>query len=152
VRRFTHGWLAAVLGMTACATPLPATIESPRVNIADVSVIGMTVLEQRYSFSLRLQNSNTFALPVRGISVSFSINGHEIGHGVSDAAFSLPPLGEVVRDIEVVSDLGRMAQALEARPSGAPVAGDYRLKGRLLLDGRSEPVAFEYRGEVKSSR
>jgi len=142
-----HSALAAVLVLAACTTPLPAKIESPRVSIANIDVVGLTVLEQHFAVSLRIQNPNAFSLPVRGMSVSLSISGREVGQGVSAASFELPALSEVVRDIEITSDLSRLSHALRPGPRSSP-SPDFRLRGQLALTGRTEPLAFEYGGAV----
>jgi len=142
-------WAALVVwALTGCATPLPENIAAPRVSIVNVDVVGLTVLEQRYRLSLRLQNPNAFALPVNGLSVSFSINGEDVGEGVSDAPFSLPAMGQVVRDVDVTSDLSRLAHALRPRQQARPPAAEFRLRGQLALAGRVQPIAFEYGGSV----
>ena len=146
IRRY--GWIVIVWGLVGCATPLPDHIESPSVTIANVDVVGLTVFEQRYKLSLRIQNPNAFDLPVRGMAVSMLINGKEIGKGVNNEHFTLPAIGEAVRDIEIVSGIDRLAHALQPPRSNATPAANFYLHGRLVLEDRQRSVAFKVGGAV----
>ena len=74
-------WLAAVLWvfvLSGCAS-LGKYSEPIRVSISDIQIIEMSLLEQLYAVTLRIQNSNEHPFTVRGGSFDLEINGSDFG-------------------------------------------------------------------------
>ena len=134
----------ACLLLAACAS-------APR---PDVFVIGMEpieggALEQRVRVDLRVQNPTREALAVTGMSVKLTVNGQPLARGVSNAAFSVPPLGEAKTSIvtsTTLIDLIRQVVGLQGR--GTP-SFDYRLEGTLYTGGAlGRSLPFESQGTL----
>ena len=129
--------IAALLAGCASHTPL------------DVFVIGITplegaALEQRIRIDLRILNPNDQALAAHGMRLQLDVNGQRLARGVSDAAFTVPRLGETTTSIVASTslfDLARQVVSLSARQSM-----DYTLSGELFVDGMGRSAKFHQAG------
>ena len=137
-----------VLVITSCATT-GRYPESPRVSLSGIQPKEMALLEQRYSLQLRIMNPNDTAIPVEGISYAIEINGREFAYGVSNAAVSIPPFGEALLDVEVVSNLLNIKQQVQEMQGERHDSLRYRLTGKISLDNSPARLPFEYEGELK---
>ena len=142
-------WLLLLaLLVSACATT--ATFQDPpRVTLTSIQPKEMTLLEQRYSLQLRIMNPNEVAIPVEGLSYALEINGREFAYGVSNAAVSIPPFGEALLDVEVVSNLLNIMQQMREMQGEQHDSLRYRLSGKISLDNSPARLPFEYEGELK---
>ena len=142
-------WLLFLtLAITACATT--ATFQDPpRVTLTSIQPKDMTLLEQRYSLQLRIMNPNDVAIPVEGLSYALEINGREFAYGVSNATVSIPPFGEALLDVEVVSNLLNIMQQMQEMQGEQHDSLRYRLSGKISLDNSPGRLPFEYEGELK---
>ena len=61
----------------------------PEVNLVGLRVVELGLFEQRYELQLRVQNPNSFVLPISGMSYSPELNGEEFARGVSRGKVSL---------------------------------------------------------------
>lgn len=137
------GLLALLVG--GCAA-WRQQLEPPILTLAGIQLREVTLFEQRYQLRLRLQNPNETALPISGVHCRLFINEREFAQGVSSAAVEVPRFGEAVLEVDVVSDLRRVFEQLrdaEGRQAGSV---DYRLTGKVALEGRPVTLPFEYRG------
>lgn len=139
---------AAVLGACAAMQPL----EAPHVTLSDLRVVDVTLFEQTYGLTLRVQNPNPVALPITGMSFRLDINGAELGRGVSDRAVTVPAYGEATLEIKLVSNLARVIDQIRGFESGQAQGLRYRLAGRIHLASRVGTLPFDYRGELGSNR
>jgi len=139
-------FLLALL-VSACATT-SAYQEPPRVSLTSIQPKDMTLLEQRYSLRIRIMNPNDVAIPVEGLSYELEINGREFAYGVSNTAAVIPPFGEAVLDVEVVSNLLNIMQQLQELNGEQHTGLKYRLSGKLSLDNSPARLPFEYQGEL----
>jgi LEA14-like dessication related protein len=141
---------ALVVQLVACAG-LGRYPESPRVSLVSIQPRSMTMLEQRYGLQLRILNPNETAIPVEGLSYSLEINGREFAYGVSRQAVSIPPFGEALLDVDVVSSLLDVLQQVQGLGEQPPETLSYRLSGKLSLSNSLAQLPFDYRGELKYS-
>jgi len=142
--------LAAVLLLGACAG-LARYPEHPRVSLVSIRPVDMTLLEQRYALQLRILNPNETAIPVAGLHYSIEINGREFAYGVSSQAVTIPPFGEVLLDVVVVSNLLNILQQAQELGEPARDALQYRVTGQLSLENSFARLPFDYHGELKYS-
>ena len=94
--------VALLLG--GCAGLQPYA-ETPRVSLVSIKPLDMQMLEQRFVLELRIMNPNSAAIPVSGLSYALEINQREFAYGVSQQAVTIPPYGEALLQVEVVSNL-----------------------------------------------
>jgi len=64
--------LVGLISLAGCAG-LFQHLEAPHVSLADVRLRDSTLFEQRYVLFLRIQNPNTFAIPVQGLQYNLWI-------------------------------------------------------------------------------
>jgi LEA14-like dessication related protein len=133
--------------LTACAGT-GGYREPPRVSLAGIQPLDMTLLEQRYQLALRILNPNDVEMPLRGLSYSVEINGREFAYGVSRQAVTIPALGEAIVEVEVVSSLLDMLRQLRALDDDERQRLDYRISGGLRLANRKARLPFDYRGSL----
>jgi LEA14-like dessication related protein len=153
-RNCTAGrFLSLMLGMLLLAgcTTLNKYPEPPRVSLVSIQPKDMTLLEQRYGLQLRILNPNESAIPVEGLSYSLQINGHEFAYGVSRQAVSIPPFGEALLDVDVVSNLLSVMQQVQEMGGEQQESLQYRLAGKISLANSVGRLPFDYHGELKYS-
>ena len=142
-------WLSCLaLFVTACATT-GRYPESPRVSLTGIQAKDMTLLEQRYNLQLRIMNPNDTAIPVEGMSYSIEINGREFAYGVSNTSVSIPPFGEALLDVEVVSNLLNIMQQVQQMQGEQHESLKYRLTGKISLADSPARLPFDYQGELQ---
>jgi len=139
-----------VLLLAGCAT-MNQYPEQPRVSLVSIQPKDMTLLEQRYGLQLRILNPNETAIPVEGLSYSVEINGREFAYGVSRQAVSIPPFGEALLDVEVVSNLLNVMQQVQEMSNEPQDSLQYRLSGKISLGNSLVKLPFDYHGELKYS-
>jgi LEA14-like dessication related protein len=138
------GILLGALLLWGCASLQPYA-ESPRVSLVSIRPLEMQMLEQRFMLELRILNPNSVAIPVEGLSYALEINQREFAYGVSQQEVSIPPYGEALLQVEVVSNLlnvMRQLQQLGDSPGGGGL--EYRLRGKIGLAGLRQGLPFDY--------
>ncbi len=136
-----------VLFLSACAT-LPGSAQSPTVTITDIRPLEFGLLEQKYLLRLRIQNPNTFAVPVQGLSYQLELNARPFASGVSNQSLTLPSLGSEVVEVEAYSSLADIFQQLTRMQGGEGANINYRLVGKLNPSRTFNALSFEQRAEL----
>ena len=139
--------LVPALLLAGCAG-LGTYSEAPRVSLVSIRPLELGVLEQRYGLRLRILNPNDTALPVEGMAYALRINDREFAYGVSRQPVTIPPYGEALLDVDVVSNLLGVLQQLQEANTGKGESLTYRLTGHLNLENRPGKLPFDYRGEL----
>jgi len=106
--------------------------------------------EQRLLVRLRVQNPNDLALPVRGLDVSFELDGEDFAQGVSARSFEVPALGEAEFDMLVTANAATALLRIFEKGKGKRVETlDYRIRGKLSTSlGLLRSVPFDERGTL----
>lgn len=143
MRKFLVAVLAIVV--SGCAA-LQAVIEPPQVTLNNLQVLDMTLLEQRYAVTLRVQNPNPVPLPVTGMNFQIDINDTELGRGVSNRAVTVPAYGEALVEISLVEQPAACFQP-------DPGAGEQQDPEPALSPvGRAQPVGPDEQASIRLSR
>ncbi len=138
-------WLLALALLTGCAG-LAQRPEPPIVSVADIRMGDASLMEQRFVVTLRLQNPNDFALPLRGLRYDLKLNGHAFARGVSPAAVTVPAYGEKTLQVTVTSNLLSLFRQLQALSRGGPLK--YSLAGSIGIANRHLRLPFKQSGEL----
>jgi LEA14-like dessication related protein len=117
-----------------------------RVSIAGIGLADSTLLEQRYTLTIRLQNPSEREVRIDGLAYDLIVNGRLFARGVSDRTVVVPRFGEQTIDVTAVGPTGaifrhvldigqrtRIEYRLVGRTGGGGVFG-----GALRFDGRGE--------------
>ncbi len=133
--------------LTACSS-FGGYQETPHVSLVSIKPIEMGLLEQRYGLQLRILNPNDDEIPVKGLSYSIEINGHEFAYGVSRQPVTIPPFSEALLDVEVVSNLLNLMQQFQQMSNENTDSLDYRLKGKISLAKSLAKLPFNVEGKL----
>lgn len=143
--RFTLVCLLCLGSLLGCAHPF-TRVQPPSVSISEIHLVEAQLLEQRYRLRLRLQNPNSFALPISGMEYRLFINGVEFARGVSSQSAYVPAYEERLLDVEMVSTIGSLVGQLRNWSRRPEQAVRYRLAGEVDVAARFAPVSFEFHG------
>ena len=131
-------------GCTALLSPP----ERPNVSISHLELVDFQLFEQRYRLYLRVQNPNDFALSVTGMSFALELNGRRFASGVSARPLEVPPFGEAVTQVDVVSSLARALEQLQRAREGGLERVSYTFSGVLRLGNGGMRLPFARNGEL----
>jgi LEA14-like dessication related protein len=132
-----------------CAT-LDRDFEPPRLTLVSLYPISATLLEQKYLIEVRIQNPNERGLEIGGLHYELELNGRSFVSGVSNEALVVPPFSDAVVRTEGVSTLFGLLRQIQELNRGTREALEYRLRGRVSLNGWPGGARFDYRGELFS--
>ncbi|HTW38804.1 MAG TPA: LEA type 2 family protein [Steroidobacteraceae bacterium] len=137
---------AAALLTAGCSLFVPR-LETPRLTVVSIELGKSNFLTQHLTVRLRVENPNDRALPVRALSYTLEVAGEEAAHGVSNAAFTVPPNGAAQFDMDVTANLaGTLLRLLLANGAHSGEV-DYHLMGRVeLARGMLRSIPFDERG------
>lgn len=143
--------LSVVLVLVGCAALQMQTAEAPRVSISRLALTDLSLFEQRFALTLRLENPNEFALPISGFDYALELDGETFATGVSDRAVTVPALGEGEVTLSVASNLLANLEQFRRWQRDPPSALDYRVSGRLSVADAPVRLPFEYASRVDLS-
>ncbi|MFO1436339.1 MAG: LEA type 2 family protein [Gammaproteobacteria bacterium] len=142
--------LAGVAALLAACGGLPSKIDPPSVSLSDIRLVDMNLFEQTFAIKLRVQNPNSFEIPVHGLNYALELNGSEIAHGVNDQSVTFPALGEQIVEVNATTNLGSLLGQLgELAHNG--MNANYRIRGNFRAgNGLNSfiPIPFDQKGEV----
>lgn len=123
------------LFLAACAAGL-ADLQMPAVTLSNIEpAADMTLFEQKYDVTLRVQNPNDVDLPISGLSYAVTFNDQEFARGVSNEKTVIPALGEGLVRVTMISgalDWIKQINRLQTDPGLNP---SYSVSGVLYLEG-----------------
>jgi LEA14-like dessication related protein len=147
---FAFARAACLLALiSGCATSGP--VNPPRVTLADLRLVEVSLVEQRYAAKLRIQNPNEADLGVRGMEYTIFINGRKFADGVSGRHFTVPGFGETIVQVDLTSTVLRMFEQLQNLSSGESKVFRYGIAGSLSLDGFRGSVPFSHEDQIDLS-
>ena len=144
--RFATVVISSVLLLTGCAG-LYKQIETPMISVVNLHLVEATVFEQNYRIQLRIQNPNTFEIPVKGLQYTIELNDQHFASGVSNHSAVIPALDSAVIEGEAISTLLSFFRQFNNLQQGKLETISYRLNGKIHLTGLPSK-SFEYRGEM----
>lgn len=140
--------IASVLLLNSGCARAPTHVDSPRVTLAGIWLVGVNLLEQRYQIQLRIQNPNPFNLAIAGMEYDLEINDQVFARGVSNRHVTIARYSMELVSVEAVSTLTDVMRQLDLRDQHMQNTLRYRIKGTLNLRNRATDLPFEYRGEI----
>lgn len=139
--------LVLALLVPGCATL--SGLDAPRVSVSNITPQDMTLFEQKFVVTLRIQNPNDVALGVKGMSFSLDLNGKPFASGLSGQQVTIPRFGSELVDIEVFSGLTGILRQLQGFVAGGSPQFTYRLRGKAYLDQpASITLPVDEQGEI----
>ena len=138
-----HAAFLIIAAALAGCSGMPLRPDPPIISLAGLSPIEIGLFEQRYLVRLRIQNPNSYALPIARVSYKIEINDREFAHGVSRKGVTIPRQGEGVLELEVVSNLQALLAQLNSLMGAESPGLSYRLSGDISLVNRAFKIPFE---------
>jgi LEA14-like dessication related protein len=149
-----HAWLwplfliaLPLMMLSGCASLLPK-LQPPQLTVTGIVLGGGNLQQQQLQVRLHASNPNERAIAIRGIECHLDLSGRPFAQGTTDAAFTLPALGETDFTLDVTADIGAAMTALAGSLGHSSV--DYRLYGQVhLASGIVRTVPFSQNGRVR---
>lgn len=145
-RCLSAGWTGFALCMLTGCSSLPVDAEPLRVSLSGLSIVDITLYEQRYLLTLRVQNPNPRTINIRGMDYEIFINGQRFAEGVDNQRIEISPFSETTIDVAVVSNTRRIIEQLTRLDQHR--AFRYMLSGSVYLDGFGS-LPFRYSGSLE---
>jgi LEA14-like dessication related protein len=148
----TRRWqllVLATMGLVAagCASMLPK-LQAPQLAVTSVTIGSGNLQQQPIRLTLHVTNPNDRAIAIRDIECSLELAGAAFAEGTTDAAFTLPALGETDFNLNVTANLNNVLSALASGFNHHTV--DYRLYGQVRLQsGMVRTIPFDQKGSVR---
>ena len=133
--RLIHFQMALLaLCLSACATVPENLINSPRVSLSNVQVVGLGFESQTFLLSFDVTNPNPFPLPIRHVGYGVRLDGQRFASGETASEFTVPANGDTQFAISVDLDLLQTApQLLWLVRDGTRRDVSYELEGRFAV-------------------
>lgn len=124
--------------------------ETPQLSVVNVELQKSDLWEQRMKVRMRVVNPNDRPIPVKGLAVALEVQGQELAHGVSGAAFNVPALGEAEFDMNMTANMAGALIRLLGKGDEIRDQVEYRVTGKISLsEGMLRSIPFEDRGTFK---
>jgi LEA14-like dessication related protein len=133
--------------LAGCASVLPK-LEAPQLAVTSVVIGGGNSQQQQIRLTFHATNPNNRAIAIRSIECNLEIEGASFAQGATEAAFTLPALGETDFDLNVTANLNAVLAALAGGFGHHAV--DYRVYGQVHLQGGMlRTIPFDQKGRVR---
>ena len=149
-RRFVRGLIVLLLPATlaGCAA---LHLESPRVSLVDVGLEDVSLLRSSLVLELRVENPNSFRLPIERGVYTFFLGGERVGVGGTRTPLDVPAHGmshqEIVLELDNLRLLSRLRALVDRRSVGYRIEADHYVSGF-----RSQAIHSVAEGELDGSR
>ena len=140
------GLVLAVL-ITGCATTPPKPLP-PQVSLDGMRVSRLDPMATKFVIALRVRNPNPYDVVVSQLEASLVVNEERLLTGKLTAPATLPASGETRVEVEITTNFGGMANALE-RVTHEGKFG-YDVTGSATIQGT--PVTFSRKGELPAAQ
>jgi LEA14-like dessication related protein len=141
--------IITLLLTSGCSLLVPK-LETPQLSVVNVELQKSDLWEQRMKVRMRVVNPNDRPIPVKGLTCALEVQGEELAHGVSGAAFNVPALGEAEFDMNMTANMAGALIKLLGRGNEIGDQVEYRVKGKISLsEGFLRSIPFEDSGSFK---
>ena len=141
--------ILVLLLSSGCSLFVPK-LETPQLSVVNVELQKSDLWEQRMKVRMRVVNPNDRPIPVKGLTCALEVQGQELAHGVSSAAFNVPALGEAEFDMNMTANMAGALIKLLGKGDSIGDQVEYRVSGKIsLAEGLLRSIPFEDRGTFK---
>ena len=143
------GLLLLVTGLLLAAGcgELKPNYETPTINVSYFRPLPGTGIAPRFGIGLHVINPNDFALEVRGISYTVSLQGQKIVVGVARDLPTVPAYGEADIDLQAATDVISSIKLITGLMRDPQQVISYELDARLDIKGFARKVHVVREGE-----
>lgn len=136
-----------ITALSSCTSLLP-NFEEPQVSVNSFKVLPSGNLNPTFEIGLRVINPNSFALNLKGLSYTASIEGNKLLSGVANQLPIVPTYGEEEVKLNAQADLfgGFRLLADLLKPRETPIG--YTLKVKLDVGTFALPIYITREGNL----
>ena len=142
--------LAGILLAAACGELKP-DYETPTINVSYFRPLPGKGIAPRFGIGLHVINPNDFALDIRGISYTVSLQGQKIVVGVARDLPTVPAYGEADIDLQAATDVISSIKLITGLMRDPQQVISYELDARLDIRGFARKVHVVREGEFSFS-
>lgn len=124
--------LVALL-MSSCSS-LSSLVQKPGLSVADLSMVDGNLFQQTFRVRLKVDNPNSFALPILGLNYGLNIAGVDVADGTTANGVRIPANGTDYLDIDLSTNLLKSLPELSNVLKSGGKDLSYNFKGNLNLD------------------
>jgi len=144
--------LVPLLLVSACGALSSVKPEAPKVSVAGVRPLNISLTRQKLEFRLRVQNPNAFDLPIRSLDFVAELAGDEIATGRSDERVTVPANGEAEIRVDVVTGIDRLVGKFRSMFEDRTLELDYGVTGSVKLTNWPTRIPFDVDGILENPR
>lgn len=125
--------LFATLVLTACSS-LSGLVEKPGLSVADFNLVDANIFQQTFRIRLKVDNPNSFALPIVGMNYGLNIMGVDVADGTTANGVRVPANGTDYLEIDLSTNLLKSLPDLSEILKSGGRDLSYNFKGNVKLD------------------
>jgi LEA14-like dessication related protein len=143
--------LLIALCLKGCASAPESFVSSPKVDLQNVQVVGLSFDSQTFLLSFDVENPNPFPLPIQNIDYGLRLNGQPFASGATASNFTVPADGDAQFAISVDLNLFHTApQLLSIVRDAVRQEIAYELDGKLGVDiPFAPPIKYTNHGTIR---
>ena len=122
--------------------------EQFKINISSMQILESTLMEQQYLVSLRIMNRSKNTFNIDGMSFDIELNDRDFASGVSNEAFKLEPLSEIVVNVTITSTIFGLIRQVNSLQQLKSKPFQYELSGRIYTSSGLFGIPFKEKGEI----
>ncbi len=143
--------VSSMFFMSACSS-LSSLIEKPIISVADFSLKDLNANSQTFAVRLKVDNPNSFSLPIAGLDYGLNILGTDVLNGSNASGVRIPANGSDFIDLDLSVDLVNSIPGIVSALKSSNGNLSYGLNGAVKLDNPLiKNVPFNKTGEYKLS-
>jgi LEA14-like dessication related protein len=148
MRYIKLSFVLIILTLVSCNQVLK-TPSYPQVSIADLRILSMGLFEQQYELHLKIDNPNSFPLPLHKIDYAMMLNGAEFAKGSSTQSTVIPAEASETITLQVSSRATSILDQIRAiMQNETSRKFSYSLQGDLYFSEWLPQSPFEYSGGI----
>jgi len=121
------------LFLSSCSS-LSGLVDKPKLSVADFKMTQANLFQQTFTVRLKVDNPNSFALPILGMDYGLSISGVDITQGTSNQGVRIPGNGTDYLEIDFNTNLLKTLPDLKDLVSNGGKNLTYNFNGNVNLD------------------
>lgn len=146
IRRFSV--LIFALLLTACSSILQKP-EPLQVTLAGITLTEANLFEQTFVLKLRVNNPNSFDLPIKTLRYQLELADREFMRGQSATSVTIPRFGNAHVEVEAHTNLYELMRQIRGLSEADKLR--YRLRGELTAGDANFTLPFDRSGEYDFS-
>lgn len=138
-----------LLLLASCSSIPTSKPLAPKVTVAGVTPLNLSLTDTKLNFTLRVENPNTYDLPLQNLEFAAFFAGKQIATGLTNEAVTIPANGEAMMDIAVTAGLSKIFGQLKSMLEEQQFDLNYNVVGKVKLKNWPTRIPFNVEGEFE---